>query len=92
VISFIDLSFAGSVRLILIDILYILTYILRMQVQNLTTNCTNLKQESSQMAKQCRMDQQMLAELHDKHQLLRQEKGASFVAFASLYCVILVIV
>jgi len=49
-----------------------------MQVCNLVTNCTNLKRDGQQAADQCRRDQQMLAELHDKYQLLRQDKGISF--------------
>jgi len=43
-------------------------------VRNLATNCVNLKRSGEQSAVQCRQDQQMLAELHDKHLLLRQEK------------------
>ena len=39
------------------------------------TNCNNLKRDGKQAAEQCRQDQQMLAELHDKYQLMRQQKG-----------------
>jgi len=45
------------------------------QVQNLVANCNNLKRDGEQAAEQCCRDQQMLAELHNKYQLLRQEKG-----------------
>jgi len=48
-----------------------------MQVCNLVANCNNLKRDSQQAMDQCRRDQQMLAELHDKYQLLRQDKGIS---------------
>ena len=47
------------------------------QVHNLVANCNNLKHDGEQAVEQCRKDQQMLAELHDKYQLLRQDKGTA---------------
>jgi len=43
-----------------------------------------LKQDGRQAAEQCRRDQQMLAELIDKYQLLRQEKGEIIFVFSAL--------
>ena len=42
-------------------------------------NCANLKRSGDYSAEQCHRDQQMLAELHEKYQLLTQDKGANFV-------------
>jgi len=51
------------------------------KVENLATNCVNLKNNYSQSVEQCHKDRQMLAELHDKYQLLRLDKGDFFPLF-----------
>ena len=52
-------------------------------MRNLASNCSNLKHDGSRAAEQCRRDQQMLAELYDKYQLLRQEKGVVMCAYCN---------